>query len=76
MRFIPLLMTMGALLATERTEASEQILQANNAFLPTGEINDRAILGELNRKILQLRNGKATAKGADLLKQLSRKEID
>ena len=30
--------------------AAEKTLQANNVFLATGEINDKAILNELNKK--------------------------
>ncbi|MEC8929486.1 MAG: serine protease [Verrucomicrobiota bacterium] len=74
MRLVALLMGFGTLFFAGRVKAAEQILKADNAFLPTGEINDRAILGELNRKTLQLRKGKSTTKAADLLKQLTRKK--
>tara|TARA_B100000029_G_scaffold87356_2_gene77447 strand:- start:1907 stop:2773 length:867 start_codon:yes stop_codon:yes gene_type:complete len=54
--------------------AAEKTLQANNVFLATGEINDKAILNELNKKTEALRDGKATTQAADLLKQLNRKK--
>jgi S1-C subfamily serine protease len=55
------------------TWAAEKVLRADKPFLPTGEVNDRAILGELNKKTGQLRESKATTRGEDLIKQLSRK---
>tara|TARA_Y100000588_G_scaffold54304_1_gene51527 strand:+ start:21023 stop:21913 length:891 start_codon:yes stop_codon:yes gene_type:complete len=51
---------------------AEKILRADNVFLPTGEINDRAILGELSRKTQHLRDNKNTVKAANLIKQLNR----
>jgi len=54
--------------------AAEKTLQANNVFLATGEINDKAILNELNKKTEMLHVGKATTLAADLLKQLNRKK--
>jgi serine protease Do len=63
-----------AILLASPVGAAEEVLRAKKAFLPTGEVNDRAILGELNRKTGQLREADATVKGADLLKQLSRKK--
>ena len=62
-----------ALLLTGPAWAAEKVLHADKSFLPTGEVNDRAILGELNKKTGQLRESKATTKGEDLIKQLSRK---
>ncbi len=52
---------------------TEKVLRANKAFSPTSEVNDRAILGELNKKTGQLRESEATTKGEDLINQLSRK---
>ena len=62
-----------ALLLTGPAWAAEKVLHADKSFLPTGEVNDRAILGELNKKTGQLRESKATTSGKDLIKQLSRK---
>ena len=62
-----------ALLLTGPAWTAEKVLRADKTFLPTGEVNDRAILSELNKKTGQLRELKATAKGEDLIKQLSRK---
>ena len=62
-----------ALLLSIPAWTAEKTLRADKTFLPTGEVNDRAILGELNKKTGQLRESKATTKGEDLIKQLSRK---
>ncbi|MDP7009960.1 MAG: serine protease [Verrucomicrobiota bacterium] len=62
-----------ALLLIGPAWAAEKVLRADKSFLPTGEVNDRAILGELNKKTGQLRESEATTKGEDLIKQLSRK---
>jgi serine protease Do len=63
-----------ALLLASPAWSAEKILRAEKAFLPTGEVNDRAILDELNEKTGELRKAEATVKGNDLRKQLNRKK--
>lgn len=69
-----LIVPLVSILIAGSTAGAENVLRANNVFLRTGEVNDRAILGELNKKTLQLRDDKSTAKNADLLEQLKRKK--
>jgi len=71
MKILPALLFALSLTGTAR--AAEKVLRADKSFLPTGEVNDRAILGELNKKTGQLRESKATTRGEDLIKQLIRK---
>ncbi len=71
MKILPALLFALSLTGTAR--AAEKVLRADKSFLPTGEVNDRVILGELNKKTGQLRESKATTRGEDLIKQLSRK---
>ena len=71
MKILPILLFTLSL--TGPAWAAEKVLRVDKTFLPTGEVNDRAILGELNKKTGQLRESKATTKGEDLIKQLNRK---
>jgi len=62
-----------ALLLTSTACTTKKDPRTYKTFLPSGEVNDRTILDELNNKTGQLRESKATTKGEDLIKQLSRK---
>ena len=68
-----ILAIVATLLVADKVTAAENVLQAKRTFLSSGEVNDKAILGELNKLTGKLRESEATTKGEDLIKQLSRK---